>query len=57
MNDFGTNLDMSAISGDDKHVLAHKFYTLPNELPLLEIHFSGQNSTYCLSNKKGFDFT
>jgi hypothetical protein len=57
MNDFGTNLDMSAILGDDKHMLAHKFYTLPNELLPLEIHFYGQNSMYRLSNKKGFDFT
>jgi hypothetical protein len=57
MNNLGTNPDMSAVSGDDKRVLGHEFYTSPNELPPLEIHFSGQNSTYSLSNKKGFSFT
>lgn len=54
MNDFGTNSDMSTVSGDDKRLLGHTLYTSPNELPPLEIHFSGQNSTYRLSNKKRF---
>lgn len=45
------NPDISAISENDERVLKSKYYTLPSKLPLLEIHFPGQNGPSLLSNQ------
>jgi len=43
---FETNPDISAISENDERALRSNFYILPNILPLLEMHFSGQNGLF-----------
>jgi hypothetical protein len=52
-----TNPDISTISENDKRALRSNFYTSPNTLPPLEIHFSGQNGPSLLSNKNGCALT
>jgi hypothetical protein len=46
-----TNPDISAISENDERALRYPLYTLPSELPPLEIHVSGQNGASPLSNQ------
>jgi hypothetical protein len=49
-----TNPDMKAISENDERALRSAFYTPPNTLPPLEIHFSGQNGLSLLQSKQLF---
>ena len=45
-----TNPDICAISENDKRVTGTDLYTSPNEFPPLEVHFSGGNGAFILSN-------
>jgi hypothetical protein len=47
-----TNPDIKAISENDERALRSAFYTPPNTLPPLEIHFSGQNGSSLLQSKQ-----
>jgi hypothetical protein len=49
-----TNSDISFVSENDERVLESNFYVSPSTLPLLEIHFSGQNSLSLLFNQNGY---
>jgi len=43
--------EISSISENDKRVLKNPLYTSPSALPLLEMHFSGQNGLSLLPNQ------
>jgi len=47
-----TNPDISTISENDERVSRSEFYTSPNALPPLEIHFSGQNGSSPLQSNR-----
>jgi hypothetical protein len=50
-------LNISSISRDDPRILSSKYYTSPDDLPPLDIHFPGQNGAALLCNTHGSPLT
>ena len=52
-----TNPDISAVSENDERTFGSRFYTSPNALPPLEMHFSGKNGPSPPCNQNGCALT
>jgi hypothetical protein len=53
LNTSGKDPDFSAIPLNDERVFGNSLYTSLSALPLLKIHFLGQNSLSLFSNQNG----